>query len=401
MLAALVFGQFVWLGLYLLRRSGDHWPARLTAGGLFAYAGLLASAELGVNALADRLAPAPLLLWTGAAVLLFAGRNERPVPARSRTWMLLFSVFLALGTAAILLRLDILPYALLVLAIGVDVFVLGVVIATTDAYQHGESALRDLAASGLTTIMLMLVLVAQVALLAPASPILMFTASATAALIPAVGASVERRIDRIVLRDQPDAAHDRAELRAAAAAITRKPEAIDISAIEPDEFDRLVRRALSAMTDLPKLTTSPLLDLPHVRQRLTGRDGTILERAAVLKRVLSESIERLKPLDRGSYGVSDEWRHYNVLYYPYVAGLRPYKTLPSDVADPGAADVIEWLRTQVPERTLHNWQNAAARLVARDLRDQFVNGGAPESNAAPRQARSAASSIGHRARSAR
>jgi hypothetical protein len=28
---------------------------------------------------------------------------------------------------------------------------------------------------------------------------------------------------------------------------------------------------------------------------------------------------------------------------------------------------LQWFVTQVPERTLHNWQNAAARLVAADL----------------------------------
>jgi hypothetical protein len=36
-----------------------------------------------------------------------------------------------------------------------------------------------------------------------------------------------------------------------------------------------------------------------------------------------------------------------------------------------ARDVLEWFRTNVPERTLHNWQNAAAKLVAQDLREQF------------------------------
>jgi oxygen-independent coproporphyrinogen-3 oxidase len=38
--------------------------------------------------------------------------------------------------------------------------------------------------------------------------------------------------------------------------------------------------------------------------------------------------------------------------------------------DPAARAALEWFRTAVPERTLYNWQTAAARLVARDLRER-------------------------------
>ncbi len=43
--------------------------------------------------------------------------------------------------------------------------------------------------------------------------------------------------------------------------------------------------------------------------------------------------------------------------------------------DPGSSDyqeVLAWFRQQVPERTLHNWQTAAARLVAQDLRERCL-----------------------------
>ncbi len=33
-----------------------------------------------------------------------------------------------------------------------------------------------------------------------------------------------------------------------------------------------------------------------------------------------------------------------------------------------ARQAWQWLVTEVPQRSLHNWQNAAARLVAADLR---------------------------------
>jgi hypothetical protein len=36
--------------------------------------------------------------------------------------------------------------------------------------------------------------------------------------------------------------------------------------------------------------------------------------------------------------------------------------------DPTARQAWQWLVTEVPQRSLHNWQNAAARLIAADLR---------------------------------
>jgi hypothetical protein len=113
-----------------------------------------------------------------------------------------------------------------------------------------------------------------------------------------------------------------------------------------------------------------------IDRRLADRgvaDNT-LERAAELKKVLSESIELLKPRDGNEYGTSDAWRHYNALYYPYVAGLKPY-SLRADypALDPPAQITLDWFQTKVPERTLYNWQNAASKLVAQDIREQAAS----------------------------
>jgi hypothetical protein len=93
--------------------------------------------------------------------------------------------------------------------------------------------------------------------------------------------------------------------------------------------------------------------------------------------VLAESIARLKPPVDEDFGTSDEWRHYNALHFPYVVGLKPYssrdKTKPKD---PTVREALEWFDARVPERTLRNWQNAAAKLVARDLLAR--NGSFPE-----------------------
>ena len=69
------------------------------------------------------------------------------------------------------------------------------------------------------------------------------------------------------------------------------------------------------------------------------------------------------------FGTSDEWRYYNALYFPYIAGVRAYaQNATAAGLDPIARQAWQWLVTEVPQRSLHNWQNAAARLVAADLR---------------------------------
>ncbi|MBK9746404.1 MAG: hypothetical protein IPO91_06440 [Chloroflexi bacterium] len=112
--------------------------------------------------------------------------------------------------------------------------------------------------------------------------------------------------------------------------------------------------------------------MPLIDQRLAARGAgdSLLERAKELRALLRESIERLKPHE-GS-GFTDEWRYYNVLYFPYVAGLKPYsRRVDADDLDPAARQALDWFANAVPERTLYNWQATGAKLVAQDLRDQL------------------------------
>jgi hypothetical protein len=49
-------------------------------------------------------------------------------------------------------------------------------------------------------------------------------------------------------------------------------------------------------------------------------------------------------------------------------GLKPYtRRLDYDSFDEVSRAALDWFQTAVPERTLHNWQNTAARLIAEDL----------------------------------
>jgi hypothetical protein len=55
-----------------------------------------------------------------------------------------------------------------------------------------------------------------------------------------------------------------------------------------------------------------------------------------------------------------------------VLGLKIY-TLNGhqEMLDTTTKTILNWFQLSVPERTLHNWQNAAARLIAQDLREQM------------------------------
>ena len=106
-------------------------------------------------------------------------------------------------------------------------------------------------------------------------------------------------------------------------------------------------------------------------QRLAARGAPDhpLERANELKAVLADGIARLKPHNAGDFGTTEEWRYYNALYFPYVIGVRAYaQNATAAGLDPTARQAWQWLVTEVPQRSLHNWQNAAARLIAADLR---------------------------------
>ena len=88
---------------------------------------------------------------------------------------------------------------------------------------------------------------------------------------------------------------------------------------------------------------------------------------------LADRIAALKPRDGGDFGTTEQWRHYNSLYFPYVVGVRAYaQNATAAGLDPVARQAWQWFVTEVPQRSLHNWQNAAARVIAADLRGTLV-----------------------------
>ncbi|HEX7307042.1 hypothetical protein [Lentzea sp.] len=370
-LSLLVCGLAWWLGLYLLARDPRK-PLLWWAGaGLIGYAVAVVVPHpvlLGVPAVAWTgaillLARPDLIRWWLAAVVPFLAASfwlpwvvllplavSTVLAIRKRTYFSLVGVMFGLSAAAFLLRL--LPDAVTLPMIGFDLVVFGVLVAVTDAVEEGEAIradmLRSLVIAGFTA-----VLFGSQVVLFGGPDLLAFTTVAAAVAVQVLANPLASVVDRLAV---PAVAAERAELREAVESLPkRRPLVTD----DPAEFARLTRKALSHYGDLGKLVASPLIALTD--------DGPPLDRAAQLKSLLLDSIRRLKPAD-GDFGTSDEWRYYNAVYFYYVKGIRPYsvRTKREDL-DAEDRRALQWFVTQVPERTLHNWQNAAARLVAADL----------------------------------
>lgn len=432
-LAVAAFSVAWWLGLYLAGRDPAD-PAMFRAGlGLVSYALALAVSVFdgsGAEAAGYVLAGLPALIWAGVLLALLpldhpwrvsadriwrwtvlplgvaeltaaavVGGSWEPLtavlvllPLAFALWLLLrgpvgsrqgvvvlATLLFALGAVAVLVPFGWLPDGVVLAAVGVDLVVLGVVVAVTNALEAGEALGADLRRSAVGAGLAAVVFGGQVGLVSlavdggsadAALRALAFGVVGAAIAVVTLASSIQALLDRLAFAGTPELRESRAELRDANDALPRRDEDAHLAALGDDAFARLVRDALRNYGDLGKLVSSPLLALPAVGARLlgSGREGHPLDRATELKALLLESIERLRPRD-ADFGTSEEWRYFNALYFPYVAGIRPYRRQPDlSGLDDTSRRAFDWLRRYVPERTLYNWQNAAARVVARDLR---------------------------------
>lgn len=329
-----------------------------------------------------------VLLPLGSVLLLLARSTLLATPRRLSALLLVAALLFGLSVVALLL--PILPLApfWVILIMGFDLALLGFAIAKLDAFEQGEHFLPDLLLTlssaalpvsvfgGLVVITMFL----ATGVTTPMLVLLLATISAAIAL-QLFAPAIQERLDRLILAPTPAVIEERAELRALAAALPRHvpnpptaqnfAEEQTTTLFTEDEFVRLTRRALSQMNDLNKLTANPLTRLPSIAERLVARSANdnTLERAQELRTLLLEAIQSLKPTAETTFHATNAWRHYNALYYPYVIGLKPYSRRASyDEVDPEVKQALAWFRNQIPERTLYNWQTAAAVLVAEYLR---------------------------------
>jgi hypothetical protein len=307
---------------------------------------------------------------------VFGPWQPRPVVG----YVVVATLFFALANAILVIPLGLVPSWLALASTGCDVALLGLAVAMWDAFDEGQALRADMLRSFAATAAVALLFGGQLLIgLAvtgqqTALTVLLFTSLAIAIGINVMADPLAGLLDRLTFSRSPALRADRAALRDAEAALPRR-SASPLDGIDEDSFARLTRRALGHYGDLSKLVASPLTKLPIIDERLAARGAADapLERANELKALLAERIAALKPRDGGDFGTTEHWRYYNSLYFPYVVGVRAYaQNATAAGLDPIARQAWQWFVTEVPQRSLHNWQNAAARLIAADLRGSLV-----------------------------
>jgi hypothetical protein len=368
-----------------MSRPRDSWRGR--AGEIAAVAGVAAVAFFGA-AMAGNvdgpLRPGHWLMFAaislsslGAMVKAVLLKPPRPV----MSFVVIATLFFALGNAILVIPLGLVPSWLALASTGFDVALLGIAVAIGDAFDEGQALRADMLRSFAATAVVALLFGGQLLIGLAVSgqetslTVLLFTSLGIAIAINVLADPLAGVLDRLAFSRSPDLRADRAALRRTEAALPLRSDN-PLDGVDNDAFTRLTRRALGHYGDLSKLVASPLTALPIIDERLAARGAPDqpLERANELKALLADRIARLKPRDGGDFGTTEQWRHYNSLYFPYVVGVRAYaQNATAAGLDPVARQAWQWFVTEVPQRSLHNWQNAAARLIAADLRGNLVS----------------------------
>jgi hypothetical protein len=368
-----------------MSRPRDSWRGR--AGEIAAVAGVAAVAFFGA-AMAGNvdgpLRPGHWLMFAaislsslGAMVKAVLLKPPRPV----MSFVVIATLFFALGNAILVIPLGLVPSWLALASTGFDVALLGIAVAIGDAFDEGQALRADMLRSFAATAVVALLFGGQLLIGLAVSgqetslTVLLFTSLGIAIAINVLADPLAGVLDRLAFSRSPDLRADRAALRRTEAALPLRSDN-PLDGVDNDAFARLTRRALGHYGDLSKLVASPLTALPIIDERLAARGAPDqpLERANELKALLADRIARLKPRDGGDFGTTEQWRHYNSLYFPYVVGVRAYaQNATAAGLDPVARQAWQWFVTEVPQRSLHNWQNAAARLIAADLRGNLVS----------------------------
>jgi len=267
-------------------------------------------------------------------------------------------------------------------AIGLDLLLMGYLVAVADAVDSAERLSPDLRRSLLAAVPAVLLCGGPAMLTMLAAPgrdavtVLQFVL--VAMVLGAVGLAAQLRagLDRLAFLQEDRLRLSRRNLLLAADALPRRRERRQMLALDADEFRRLTRRALDDFGDVGRLLRNPLVDLPAVDRRLAARGPGLtdqpLVRAAELRAVLSEHVARLKP--DGAFGTTEEWRFFNALHYCSVRGLRPYRRGPQpEGLDRDARRAVDWFRRYVPRRSLRRWQAEGAAMVAAQLWRELVS----------------------------
>jgi hypothetical protein len=425
-IAVPAFSLTWWLACYLVGRDPVRPALQRAAAALVAYAVAVAAWTIAPeSAVTQVLLCVPALFWAGAAI----GLLPTALPERrqlERGWLVVAIVFVvivsalpadgkvvalapligalsllwrfrdavhphvlpaamaavaglyAAGLVAMLGPIDVGSPALVLAAIGLDLMVLGYLVAVSDAVEAGERLRPDLRRSAVAATAATLLCGGPAALTTLAAPgvhavaVLQFVLMGIVMTAVGLAGPVQRGLDRLAFLHDDRLRLDREALLLSAEALPRRRERHRLIATSEAEFVRLTRRALDNFGDVGRLMRSPLIDLPTVDRRLTGPTSEQpLARAVELRGVLQESVARLKP--DGLFGTTEDWRYYNALHYCCVLGLRPYARRPrTEGLDRDTRRALEWFRRYVPKRAMRQWQGEGARLVAERLWGELV-----------------------------
>ncbi|KZS73557.1 hypothetical protein A4G29_07735 [Mycobacterium kansasii] len=379
-----------WLAVLLeLARPCDSWRARtrelVLIGGVAAltlFGATMAGGVTGPLRAGHLLMLAVISASTLGAMVVAVLRPAQPPPVIGV--VIVATLFFALANAILVIPLGLVPSWLALASTGFDVLALGVAVALWDAFDEGQALRADMLRSFFGTLAVAVLFGGQALIglavtrteptAQTALTVLLFTSLAIAIIVQVLADPLAGLLDRLAFSQSPTLRADRAALRHTGAGLPLR-SVNPLADMDDDTFVRLTRRALGHYGDLTKLVASPLTALPVIDERLAARGAPDhpLERANELKAVLADGIARLKPRDAGDFGTTEHWRYYNSLYFPYVVGVRAYaQNATAAGLDATARQAWQWLVTEVPQRSLHNWQNAAARLIAADLRGRVT-----------------------------
>ncbi|WP_025738414.1 hypothetical protein [Mycobacterium genavense] len=372
-----------------LSRPSDGWRSRGRE--LLLIAGVAALTLLGATLAGSVGGPLRVGHWlmfavtsvsTLGAMAVALRRPRRPRPAVGLA--ITATLFFSLGNAILIIPLGLVPTWLALASTSCDVLGLGVAVALWDAFDEGQALRADMLRSFAGSVavaalfggqaLIGLALTRDDSAAQTTLTVLLFTSLAIAITVQVLADPLAGVFDRLAFSKSPALRADRAALRHTGAALPLRQQH-PLADVDDVTFVRLTRRALGHYGDLSKLVASLLTALPVIDERLAARGAPDhpVERASELKAVLAEGISRLKPRDGGDFGTTEEWRYYNSLYFPYVVGVRAYaQNATASGLDPIARQAWQWFVTKVPQRSLHNWQNAAARLIAADLRGRVT-----------------------------
>ena len=314
------------------------------------------------------------LFWTLVLV-----RDYRALLRPRQVTGILFAatLFFALGEAVLLFPTKWFPQQYALPGIGIDLLLLGFCIAWFDAFDEGETFLPGMIRSLALTLLLVLIFAGQVGFviaiqtgLTEGMQILLTTTILASILIAVFGNTLEARLDRLAFsRIQP--------VREA-----RPPPHNGISHLVPkrpaDRSGCTERRGTCAShaAGVKSLRESyppgiqPADAASRHRPEIESTPGA--RHHAGTRRGTQVAVDRIDPEAQAAErkGIRHH-RRVAFLQCP-VFSIREGTCVPTAAARKKVGqtfekEAVDWFQAFVPERTLHNWQNAGAKLIANDL----------------------------------